>query len=669
MNTFAVTLKGTVMKTKNDKDKLIHKKRYGQYFSGKKVADLLVSLLPQDSSIKNAIDPMVGVGDMLVALKEKNLGTERLVGIEIDNTIIDLCCQKNPYADIIQGDVFSASIPKAPTGWDLVITNPPYIRYQLLIESNNVDELPSADEVRKNLVSTINKNRSLNKRDKKLFLNIAQSYSGLSDMAVPAWILCASMVKQNGILAMVVPDTWLSREYAIPIQYLLLRCFDIMSIVSDAGAAWFENAQVKTCLVVAKRKPTVDFNDALTAQTYCLKLGKSLIGEDSLVDNLQYKGASGLAAFSQIIQERPNLAEADCRASEERTYTLFPQLFADNKWFIKTTAVDNYDLLPVEIKEAIPASNSVSFETLSDSGWGIGQGLRTGANDFFYGELVSESLATSVIKTNWYKSDVSVEHQNLLHALQNRSEISGLYVSASQLSKRLIYITRQVRKADVSILSPVVSNYFSIMNENTAKYITAGETYTSIAGKSVKPFPERSAVKTNERKDTTGYRRFWYMLPETAPRHLPCLCMPRVCGKSIECLFVEQNRITPIAVDANFVTLWHDDDNARKFAFALLNSTWFKCYMECISTVMGGGALKVEASHVRKVFFPQYSAEQVQVLAKCGEKLQKLRVLNPQLQDEIDNLVLAPFGKYRMTILQKLRATLNRLLSERGATM
>lgn len=669
MNTFAVTLKGIVMKTKNDKDKFVRQKRYGQYFSGKKVADLLVSLLPQDSSIKNAIDPMVGVGDMLVALKEKNLGTERLVGIEIDNTIIDICCQKNPYADIIQGDAFSARIPKAPNGWDLVITNPPYIRYQLLNESNNADGLPSADEVRKNLLSTINKNRSLNKSDKKLFLNIAQSYSGLSDMAVPAWILCASMVKQNGILAMVVPDTWLSREYAIPIQYLLLRCFDILSIVSDAGAAWFENAQVKTCLVVAKRKPTVDFDDALTAQTYCLKLGKGLIGKDSLVDNLRYKGTSGLAAFSQMVQERPNLAENDCRAYKERTYTLFPQLFVDSKWFIKTTVIDNYNLLPIEIKEAIPASNLVSFETLCDSGWGIGQGLRTGANDFFYGELASESLTTSVIKTNWYTSNVSIDHQNLLHALQNRSEISGLYVSAPQLSKRLIYITKQVRESDISVLSPVVNNSFSIMNTSTAKYITAGETYIAASGKSTKPFPERSAVKTNERKDATGYRRLWYMLPEVAPRHLPCLCIPRVCGKSIECLFVEQSRITPIAVDANFVTLWHDNDNARKFAFALLNSTWFKCYMECISTVMGGGALKVEASHMRNVFFPQYSTAQVRVLVQCGEKLQKIRILDPELQDEIDSLVLAPFGKYRKTILQNLRTTLNRLLSERGATI
>ena len=28
-----------------------------------------------------------------------------------------------------------------------------------------------------------------------------------SDMAVPSWLLCASMVKQDGYLAMVVPDT------------------------------------------------------------------------------------------------------------------------------------------------------------------------------------------------------------------------------------------------------------------------------------------------------------------------------------------------------------------------------------------------------------------------------------------------------------------------------
>ena len=134
-------------------------------------------------------------------------------------------------------------------------------------------------------------------------------------------------------------------------------------------------------------------------------------------------------------------------------------------------------------------------------------------------------------------------------------------------------------------------------------------------------------------------------------------------------MFVEQSEDTPIAVDANFITLWNNDSTMQYFVFALLNSTWFKCYMECISTVMGGGALKVEAAHVRKVLFPKYSTKQIALLAQCGKRLRDELVLSPKIQDEIDTIVLKPFGLNSGDVLQKLRDTLRMLLSERGATL
>lgn len=50
-------------------------------------------------------------------------------------------------------------------------------------------------------------------------------------------------------LAMVVPETWLSRDYAAPIQYLLLKCFRVETVAIDTNASWFPEAPVKTCLI------------------------------------------------------------------------------------------------------------------------------------------------------------------------------------------------------------------------------------------------------------------------------------------------------------------------------------------------------------------------------------------------------------------------------------
>src|SRR5207248_7856006 len=41
--------------------------------------------------------------------------------------------------------------------------------------------------------------------ERDLFLHCARSYSGLADLAVPAWLLCASRVAIGGRIALVVP--------------------------------------------------------------------------------------------------------------------------------------------------------------------------------------------------------------------------------------------------------------------------------------------------------------------------------------------------------------------------------------------------------------------------------------------------------------------------------
>ena len=194
-------------------------------------------------------------------------------------------------------------------------------------------------------------------------------------------------------------------------------------------------------------------------------------------------------------------------------------------------------------------------------------------------------------------------------------------------------------------------------------YISAGEKHIDSRGRH---FKEYSAVSPNEKKDDTGFVSYWYMLPNFTKRHLPDLCMTRINAKAAECIFVPQKAGEPVAVDANFSTLWGQSERTIKIAFALLNSSWSKCYLEITSTGMGGGALKVEASHIRKILFPQYSAEQLQSLADYAEQLLKAKQMTQELQDKIDAVVVAPFGN-EAVLLNEIRVLLNRKLLERGA--
>ena len=123
-----------------------HQKRFGQYFSGDKVATLLSLLLPQGLRYKSIIDPMVGKGDLLNAVFSKAAQNASILGIEIDEPVAVTCQKRLSQAVVICEDVFQSKSIITEKGWDLVITNPPYVRYQLQNDDNSV--MPSRNVIR-----------------------------------------------------------------------------------------------------------------------------------------------------------------------------------------------------------------------------------------------------------------------------------------------------------------------------------------------------------------------------------------------------------------------------------------------------------------------------------------------------------------------------------------
>ena len=179
-----------------------------------------------------------------------------------------------------------------------------------------------------------------------------------------------------------------------------------------------------------------------------------------------------------------------------------------------------------------------------------------------------------------------------------------------------------------------------------------------------KRFQDLSAVKPNERIDSMGNKRFWYMLPPLARRHLPDLCMTRINSTTTECILVEQDHKAPTIVDANMITLWGEDSDRIFIAFALLNSSWCKCFLECSCTVMGAGALKVESSHLRKLQIPVLDAEDQAEMIVLGKRLYEEKQLSSELQVAIDEVVCMPFKEDRLG--EKITDLLVRKYSERS---
>lgn len=648
-------------------DELFHKKRFGQYFSGSRVAELLVSLLPENSRITSVVDPMAGKGDLLQAVKSSFRDCRTALGVEIDREVAKRCRREVPEARIITGDAFCCKELVSPKGWDLVITNPPYVRYQLQAEDNT--QMPSRESIKRNLVRQITSLKHLKKQDKELLVRLAQGYSGLSDMAVPSWILCAALVREGGCLAMVVPDTWLNREYAGPIQYLLLKCFDILVIARDANAAWFEDALVKTCLVVARRKKTVTLDEVKECHTHVLHINAELADSSSLIGNLFYEGRQGARALQKMLAANENYAGQGYSVEIKKEIELFPFLLSGSgtqSWIMEGDRRESSSRnLPEELKRLAAGTGGIEYLSLEEAGIHCGQGLRTGANDFFYVEIEAENDKGALIKHKaWQSGDgrTYIPHRYLVRGVQNRGEITGVCVDPGNLKRAILSVKDEIRSCDLAICSSERRDAYGVMDRALEEYITAAEGHTNARGLH---FKEYSAVRPNEKKDSSGYSRFWYMLPAFTRRHLPDLCMNRVCSSVCECIYVPQSEDVPIAIDANFVTLWGEEQRDIFICLALLNSTWSRCYLELIGTVMGGGALKVEAGHVKKLLFPRYSHSQAAGLENCGRKIISSAAVPPALLNEIDRIVFEPFGNVEKMMLEA-KNLLELKLRERG---
>lgn len=604
---------------------IVGNKQLGQVFTGQHLSKLLASLAKAEIAM-SVIDPMCGTGDMLNAVYELN-PKAKIVGIEIDRRVLKEAENsiKSPNLELIAGNAFSKDILlKLKNRFDLVITNPPYVRYQTTSKNNDVNGIPSAQTIRKDLLTSTSFLLRDN-TDRQLFSEIIRSYSGLSDIAVPSWILSAMLTKVGGTLALVVPESWLSRDYAQIIQYLLLRWFDIKFIVEDANAAWFKGVLVKTNLIVAQRVERQESIYTFKNKVYAhIKLSGKSITNKSIVGNIYPHNTKPEQVFAnnsyKLLSSRLN--------KEDKLWSFEIFSFSDlsinlkfnsdkSNWLRKCESKyynqKNSIVLPLPIRKILNG-NILKITTLDQLGVEVGQGLRTGANLFFYVDLIKNGGSKSTILPNkiFKTGEITIPSSILKPVLRKQSELSKDYqVDRNNLSGRVLIIPTNIQDEELLKLISIA--------EKTKK----GEKY----------IPELSAVKTNIRSGNNC----WYVLPPLALRHLPQLLIPRVNNKTPRTYLNCSNLI----VDANFSTVWLKPYSIlTPFSLlALLNSSWSRALMESTGAVMGGGALKLEATHLKKFPIPVLSRQDIEMLDHLGRQL--ILTPNQEIMYKINKRVLA----------------------------
>lgn len=610
------------------------KKQLGQYFTGRPVGRLLAALAGAESAL-SIIDPMVGSADLLAACLEVGSRPERMVGYDLDPLAIErarVVLDGEPGVSLNAVDAFSAPLP--PEQFDLVITNPPYIRYQ---SSGEIDGLliPSAAAVRSRLIHLIERRASLDDDARAAFLRAARSYPGTADIAVPAWILSAALVREGGVLAVVAPQAWLNRNYAHSVRELLDIAFDVEVVVEDGDASWFEDALVRTQLVVARRR------EIESRAGHSIVVGRA-------TRELNTRGSLLGARKSE-----QTVARALRNVKSPQSMIVTRGLSARVSQEISLSATGERSALSPRVAIALgEAASKVQLRTVESYGWRVGQGLRTGANDFFYLTEIDGQMRPA---TRWGVGSLDVPLECLEVAVRRQSDLGDELdvVTTRSLSARVLCLGGWVTRADAELAGRLGAN---ILPPGASDWISRVATTPLADTDPAKSFPDLAAVATNSKRDRSGQRvGLWYQLPPMAPRHRPALFVPRVCGGRP---FAYANT-AGVLVDANFATLWPKSTDALpvETLFALLNSTWAWVNAEVSSTVLGGGALKIEATDLRRLPIPALDAAAIERLKVLGSKLRTRT--DEVVLDQIDQEVAAAVaGKSASeNVAEALRAT------------
>lgn len=188
------------------------KNKYGQYFTPKMVAEFMVSLADINSNSK-ILEPSSGKGVFLDVLKEK--GFSNLTAYEIDKELITNHSFVN-YKSFISTEIIDK--------FDLIIGNPPYIRWKNLEQE---------------LKSELENNPIWNKY-----------FNSLCDYLYIFILKSIELLNENGQLIFICPEYWLNTTHSLSLRNYMVENGYFESIYHFNETPIFDKASVS--LIVFK---------------------------------------------------------------------------------------------------------------------------------------------------------------------------------------------------------------------------------------------------------------------------------------------------------------------------------------------------------------------------------------------------------------------------------
>jgi adenine-specific DNA-methyltransferase len=197
------------MKLKQDSSA---QKLRGAYYTPLQLAKMMVGLFCNDKNINNVLEPSCGDGVFIDAIEDMNcLGNLKSVtAVEIEKNEADKLKDrlKNlSNINVLNEDFFDFYRKNKDNKYDLILGNPPYIRYQYLEENQ-----------------------------RELMATILTEQGMKSNKLVNTWVgfmvACVNMLSENGKIAFVIPAEILQVAYAEDLRLFLANHLSKISLIT-----------------------------------------------------------------------------------------------------------------------------------------------------------------------------------------------------------------------------------------------------------------------------------------------------------------------------------------------------------------------------------------------------------------------------------------------------
>ena len=288
-------------------------------------------------------------------------------------------------------DLAFAEVFQIKRGFDIVIANPPYVRQEAI---EDLTEFYLKNKYKEKLIQQIRIDWSYNYEGKEKYRPdsrlhpIPQKFDRKSDLYVYFYLKGLKLLNEDGILCYISSNSWLDVGYGAKMQEILLKNIPIVAIYDNQAKRSFKHADVNTIIAILKAPKDRDCENEINNNEVSFVMFKKPFEEvlysEIFIELEDEKGLRNLPEGRRRENEIYRLHKVKQSDLYEFGKDKESQIYAGNKWGGKyLRAPDIYWTILQKGKDKLVRLGDIAE---------VRFGIKTGANEFFYLEDVTDRV-------------------------------------------------------------------------------------------------------------------------------------------------------------------------------------------------------------------------------------------------------------------------------------